>query len=99
VHVEYVPTQVVTEYVRTVVHVKGRKIDGIRYHSSRKHAGTALVLFAGQDHLIFDQPERPSFYRADGRWLRLIKAGEESVTEKDIQRWAGKPRVLLFEDA
>jgi hypothetical protein len=98
VHVEYVPTQVVTEYVRTVVRMKGQKIDGIRYHSSRKHAGTALVLFANQDHLIFDQPERPSFYRVDGRWLRLVKTSVKRVSEKDIQRWAGKPRVLLFED-
>lgn len=99
VHVEYVPTQVVTEYVRTVVRVKGLKIDGIRYHSSRKHTGTAVVLFADQDHLIFEKPERPSFYRADGRWLRLTKATVKRVTKKDIQRWANGPRLSLFEGA
>jgi hypothetical protein len=52
VHVEYVPTQVVTEYVRTVVRLKGQCVDGIRYDSSRKRGSTALVLFANRDNLV-----------------------------------------------
>jgi hypothetical protein len=98
VHIEYVPTQVVTEYVRTVVRVGHRKVDGIRYHSSRRHAGTALVLFADQTHLILDEPERPSFYSAEGRWLRLIEVSERAITDNEIRRWTGKRHVLLFED-
>ena len=92
VHIEYVPTQVVTEYVRTVVRVRGQKVDGMRYHSSRRHAGTALVLFADQSHLILDESERPSFYRTEDRWLRLTKVSERSIAEKEIRRWASKPR-------
>jgi hypothetical protein len=99
VHIEYVPTQVVTEYVRTIVRVSGRRVDGIRYHNSRKNAGTALVLFADQSHLILNKTERPSFYSAKGRWLRFIKVRERSITEKEIIRWASKPRVWRFEDA
>jgi hypothetical protein len=61
VHVEYVPTQVVTEYVRTVFRVDGRKADGIRYASSRGNVATAVVLFADQSNLILEGDERPSF--------------------------------------
>jgi hypothetical protein len=92
VHVEYVPTQIVTEYVRTVVKIGKRKIDGIRYNSSRLHTATALVLFADQSNLILDKDERPDFYRTDDRWLRLAKATEVKVVEKDIRRWAAKPK-------
>src|SRR6185437_6461579 len=55
VHIEYVPTQVVTEYVRTAVTINGRSVDGIRYRSSRRRAQTALVLFADQDNLILEE--------------------------------------------
>ena len=96
VHIEYVPTQVVTEYVRTAIRIKGRKVEGIRYNSSRRHAETALVLFADQRNLILDEPERPDFYRLEGRWLRLVKASRTEVTKKDIARWAAKPRLRLF---
>jgi hypothetical protein len=98
-HIEYVPTQVVTEYVRTAVRIKRRRVDGIRYNSSRKNAKTALVLFADQDNLILEKPEWPHFYRIEGRWLRLIKASSAKVTGKDIARWAARPRLRLFEGA
>ena len=99
VHIEYVPTQVVTEYVRTNVRVEGRNIDGIRYHSSRRNAGTALVLFADQNHLIFDNSEeRPALYHPDGRWLRLVEVHERKVTKAEIERWAPKPRFWRFQD-
>jgi hypothetical protein len=98
VHIEYVPTQVVAEYVRTAVRVKGRKVDGIRYRSSRRHAESALVLFADQRNLILDEPERPNFYDLKDRWMRLVTASHAEVTEKDIARWAAKPRSRLFED-
>jgi hypothetical protein len=98
VHIEYVPTQVVTEYVRTTVRIEGREVDGIRYNSSRKHAGTALVLFADQDNLIFESAERPPFYSLERRWLRLVKASCAEVTSDDITRWNVKPRSWLFDD-
>jgi RES domain len=44
VHIEYVPTQVVTEFLRTTM--PEVKLDGIRYRSSRRDGGTSLVLFA-----------------------------------------------------
>jgi len=97
VHIEYVPTQVVTEYVRIAVRIHGRKVDGIRYASSRRHAATAIVLFADQSNLILEKSERPDFYRVDDRWLRLKEITSIEVTETDIKKWAAKPRRDLFE--
>ncbi len=96
VHVEYVPTQVVTEYVRTIVRIYGKRADGIRYKSSRRHTGTALVLFANQNDLVLENGERPELYFPKDRWLRLAKAGRMKVTDDDIKRWASKPRRHLF---
>lgn len=93
-HIEYVPTQVVTEYVRTAIQIKGRSVDGIRYRSSRHDASTALVLFADQDNVVFDDSERLEYYRTKGRWLRLVKASTVKVTSKDLKRWAPKPFYL-----
>lgn len=49
-HIEYVPTQVVAEYLR-FIHQKDEKfnIDGILYKSSRQSGSTACVLFIGAD--------------------------------------------------
>jgi hypothetical protein len=89
VHIEYVPTQVVTEYVRTAVIIDGRPVDGIRYRSSRRKGQTSLVLFADQDNVILDPEERREFYHfAKDRWLRLLKAIAKTVSRKDIAGWA-----------
>jgi hypothetical protein len=45
-HIEYVPTQIVTEYFRRVFTLSdGRRIDGIVYKSAKQGAGKAIVLF------------------------------------------------------
>ncbi len=50
-HVEYVPTQIVTEFVRHRLKTPGGSmIDGIRYRSSRAKASAAVVLFADSRH-------------------------------------------------
>ncbi len=50
-HVEYVPTQVVTEFVRhRLLTPDSVKLDGIRYRSSHAKASTAIVLFADPEH-------------------------------------------------
>src|SRR5260370_39315287 len=45
VHIEYVSTQVVTEYLRSKATIDGRKVEGVRYSSSRHEGGSSLVLF------------------------------------------------------
>ena len=50
-HFEYVPTQVVTEYIRhRLVDNEGRKIDGILYKSAANSGKQAMVIFAGPEH-------------------------------------------------
>lgn len=49
-HIEYVPTQIVTEFFRRVFRdAQGKPLDGLLYRSSRPGAGTACVLFAEND--------------------------------------------------
>jgi hypothetical protein len=52
IHVEYIPTQVITEYFRTEFLHGGQRIDGIRYRSARHADHCSLVLFATQDDLV-----------------------------------------------
>jgi hypothetical protein len=47
---EYVPTQVVTEFVRhRFKTTNAQRVDGILYRSSKAAGGTAVVIFAGPD--------------------------------------------------
>ncbi|MBN9181034.1 MAG: RES family NAD+ phosphorylase, partial [Microbacterium sp.] len=80
VHVEYVPTQVVTEYVRAVLTIDGRNVDGIRYRSSRNWKKTAMVLFADRNNLVLERGEQGEWYGLNrDRWLRLDKASSKRV--------------------
>lgn len=50
-HIEYVPTQIVTEYFRRVFRTDAKEtLDGIVYRSSRHDADRAVVLFAENEN-------------------------------------------------
>ena len=52
-HVEYVPSQVVTEFVRYRLPGKAeRAVHGIRYRSSRRGAGIGCVLFYAHEDIV-----------------------------------------------
>lgn len=51
VHIEYIPTQILSEYFREFG-VSGQAIDGISYSSATGHGGINTVLFATQKNLI-----------------------------------------------
>ena len=88
IHVEYVPTQVVTEYLRTVTTVDGRRIDGIRYKSSRNNSKEALVLFATQENMIYPEKQREGFYNlAKDRWIELTSAQRGIITARMLGQW------------
>ena len=83
-HVEYVPTQVITEYVRhrlTYGERKKTRIDGIIYPSARNGGSTAVVIFADSEHcgpglsqINIDSSEPPRSPKIDSRvFLHLIK--------------------------
>ncbi|MBS1826212.1 MAG: RES domain-containing protein [Acidobacteria bacterium] len=49
-HIEYVPTQIVTEYFRHRFRTEsGRSLDGILYRSSKRRKGIACVLFVDSE--------------------------------------------------
>ena len=73
VHVEYIPSQVVTEFIRDTL-VDGREVDGIRYRSSLDKDGINIVLFATQDNILKKNGKRvikQSLFPEEC-WIRFI---------------------------
>ena len=91
VHVEYVPPQVVTEFVRTEFRHEDLPLDGIRYRSARNEGGTSLVLFASQANLADPKESdvKSVFTQAD-RWIELVGRAEREVTVADAETWDRK---------
>jgi hypothetical protein len=58
IHVEYIPSQVVTEYVRVSPELREAGIQGLRYASARHKDGVCLVLFGGRALLDLTEAER-----------------------------------------
>ncbi len=60
VHVEYVPTQVVCEYIRFLFpRLAGREIAGLTFESARQEDGRNVVLFVDQDHCLEPDEQPP----------------------------------------
>jgi hypothetical protein len=75
-HVEYVPTQVVTEYFRHLFRPKNKKaIKGIVYPSSVFAGGKSCVLFFQQENCIQDETDL-----GENKWLSMITASVKTVS-------------------
>lgn len=48
-HIDYVPTQIVTEYFRSAVRHRGKALDGVLYRSAKRERGVCAVLFADRE--------------------------------------------------
>jgi hypothetical protein len=72
-HIEYVPTQVVTEYLRFRFGAPGRSVHGLRYRSARQQGGVNLALFLGREDFV---PEFPAGIESA---LRLQLVSHEPV--------------------
>lgn len=70
VHIEYVPTQVFTEFLRDS-RFHGQRIDGIRYPSATTQAGANVVLFATQQDIIDGIDEDMRWHDDPLPWLKL----------------------------
>jgi hypothetical protein len=72
VHVDYLPTQVFTEFLRDAG-FEGGPVDGIRYPSATGVRGANIVLFATQEDVI--GAVEPDRWGWSGRepWLRLSR--------------------------
>jgi len=74
-HIDYVPTQVLTEYFRHLFkHKKNISLDGILYHSSHQKNGINCALFVTNDQCVDD-------YKTDGGVLKLISQSELLVAQ------------------
>lgn len=89
VHVEYIPTQVITEYFRTEFLHDGRRIDGIRYRSARHLDHCSLVLFATQDEMVGGSRTtgRAGFSPTSNPWIEMTNRQERDVTADDLELW------------
>jgi hypothetical protein len=91
--VDYVPTQIVTEYFRSTFQVPPAAISGIRYPSAQCAGGSSLVLFADQNNFV--NGTRDSGIAKANEWLRLVGVQRnERVTAVTIKDWK-KPNICL----
>jgi hypothetical protein len=61
-HIDYIPTQVVTEFFRHIfTDTEGKRLDGILYPSSKRNGGICCVLFCLNENCTEDNKpiERP----------------------------------------
>lgn len=71
-HIEYVPTQVVTEYFRRVFRdADGEPVRGIIYPSSRHEGGKSYVLFFVSENCTQDDDDENT---SDEKWLSMNTA-------------------------
>lgn len=78
-HIDYVPTQVLTEYVRYHMSApNGAPIDGMRYLSSRNRL-PCCVLFFDQDDCLRSRPGRPQALEYVPDSLRTIRLDHPRV--------------------
>lgn len=89
VHIEYVPTQVVTEYIRSKLLHERTRIDGIKYPSAAHPGHSSYVLFATQDNLLPQPPNADSLWYPpdEDRWLELTGRSECLVTQEQFELW------------
>ena len=81
-HIGYVPTQIVTEFLRHRFRAnKGRRVHGILYPSSRGEDGICCVLFCNQANCseVLDDP-----YPEPKRWLKLEAGSVDHIEPKDL---------------
>jgi hypothetical protein len=90
-HIEYVPTQVVTEYLRGIRSQEDLNTEGIRYVSARHKGGASLVLFCDPHNLILPKDQQKQFYDLyRDRWIKLIGYEDRHISAADIERWTSE---------
>jgi len=74
-HVEYVPTQVLTEYFQNQVSTPdGSRLDGIVYPSARRRGGRSLVVFRSREELDPDAlPGHEPLLKIDQTSVRRLR--------------------------
>ena len=80
-HIDYVPSQIVTEYFRHVYRTEeGKQIDGIMFPSARIKKGRNVVIFASSDDL------KPTVERMYSDAIPLLILDSSSVRRLRLRR-------------
>ena len=87
-HINYVPTQVVTEFVRSRLSSGGQRIDGIKYGSTVHEGHASYVIFATQDNLV--TPEGDRWGTTSNQWLELVV--------DPVTRWISPETILKWKE-
>jgi len=85
-HVDYVPTQIVTEWFRTTFLHDGSPIDGICYPSTQRPGGKSFVLFADRENIVLTptQVKKSAGPGPLGEWL--VRSRQESAWLRLVRR-------------
>jgi hypothetical protein len=67
IHIDYVPTQVITEYLRDI-ELDGGRVDGIKYRSARNKGGICYVLFINEHGVEPNTGDLSAEQAEDERW-------------------------------
>lgn len=51
-NIDYLPTQIVTEYIRYLCKIKGKNVDGVRYPSTQHEGGICYAFFVDSEHCL-----------------------------------------------
>jgi hypothetical protein len=80
-HVEYVPTQIITEYFRNAFRT-GTRLAGIRYPSAQHQGGSSVVLFVDGENFIDHPASKQPLSDSKKIWLHLLgtKGNQRSVS-------------------
>jgi hypothetical protein len=70
INIDYIPTQVFTEFLRDF-RFEGGRIDGLMYRSATGERGVNYVLFASPEEIEGASSARP--FVAKNPWLRLVQ--------------------------
>ena len=86
IHIEYIPSQVVTEFIRDSK-IDGNVVHGIRYSSTLDAEGRNLVLFATQDDLMEPDgtPVSQKDYPPSNPWICLVEAHYVENTDNSTE--------------
>ena len=83
VHIDYVPTQVVGEYLRHLFRgAEGRPVDGIAWESAQRASGRNVVLFVRNELCLEPDEPAPAGFWDEGK-LALRLASSRSLELPD----------------
>ena len=84
--IDYVPTQIVTEFIRySMTDGNGGKLVGVKYPSARERAGECIVLFVDNDGCLGDEDGRGRYTERSLRMVEVQNRVPASKTRKNTR--------------